>query len=127
MGRFPALRAAPPESFIERCFALILSRLEHRTAREELARLWRETPADADDAWFERVLATKTFIENWEAELFEAEQALDQEGEQMMKAFAARPAAAGPDGEPTFIEPPRMPERISDAMARSYEENAVDF
>jgi DNA primase len=127
LERFPTLRAAPPETFIERCFALILSRLEHRTAREELARLWRDTPDDADDAWFERVLATKTFVENWEAELFEAEQALDQEGEQITKAATAKPRpVSGADGQ-TFLDPPGMPERISAAMARSYEASEVEF
>jgi DNA primase len=127
LDRFPTLRAAPPETFIERCFALILSRLEHRTAREELARLWRDTPQDADEAWFERVLATKTFVENWEAELFEAEQALDQEAEQIMKAATARPRPiAGTEGQ-TFLDPPGMPERISAAMARSYEASEAEF
>jgi DNA primase len=127
LERFPTLRAAPPESFIERCFALILSRLEHRTAKDEMARLWRDAPSDADDAWYERVLATKIFVENWEVELFDAEQALDQESEQIMKAAAPRPrAGVGADGQ-TFLEAPAMPERISAAMARSYEASEVEF
>jgi hypothetical protein len=124
--RFPALKVAPPESFIERCFAVMLARLEHRTAREELDRLWRQAPEDADDAWFERVVATKTFIETWEAELFAAEQELDQEGEQMLKTFQARPRVVAGRLEQTFVDA-QMPERITSAMARSYEASEVEF
>jgi DNA primase len=124
--RFPALKAAPPESFVERAFAVMLARLEQRTAREELTRLWQHAPDDADDAWFERVVATKTFVENWEAELFEAEQALDQEAEQIVKVAAARPRLVAGKLEQTFLDA-AMPERISAAMARSYEESAIEF
>jgi DNA primase len=124
--RFPALRSAPPESFIERCFAVMLARLEHRTAREELARLWQQAPDDADEGWFERVVATKTFVENWEVELFEAEQALDQEAEQIVKVAEQRPRIVAGQLQPTFVDV-AMPERISAAMARSYEESAVEF
>ncbi|MGL4243474.1 MAG: hypothetical protein ACRCTI_20355, partial [Beijerinckiaceae bacterium] len=126
LDRFPALKVAPPESFVERAFAVMLARLEHRTAREEMARLWQHAPEDADDAWFERVVATKTFVESWEAELFEAEQVLDQEAEQIMKVAAARPRLVAGKLEQTFLEA-AMPERISDAMARSYEESAMEF
>jgi DNA primase len=126
LDRFPALKAVPPESFIERCFAVMLARLEHRTAREELTRLWQHAPDDADDAWFERVVATKSFVENWEAELFEAEQTLDQEGEQILKVAAARPRLVAGKLEQTFLDA-RVPERISEAMARSYEESGVEF
>jgi DNA primase len=124
--RFPALKASPPEAFIERCFAVMLSRLEHRTAREELTRLWQHAPEDADDVWFERLIATKTFVENWEVELFEAEQTLDQEGEQIMKVAAARPRIVAGQLEQTFVDA-AMPERISDAMARSYEASEAEF
>jgi DNA primase len=124
--RFPTLRAGPHESFVERAFAVMLSRLEHRTAREELDRLWRHAPADEDDAWFERVVATKTFIETWDAELFAAEQELDQEGEQIMKVHAARPRVVAGRLEQTFVDA-EMPERITAALARSYEESGLEF
>lgn len=124
--RFPILRATPPEAFVERAFAVMLSRLEHRTAREELTRLWQHAPADADDAWFERLVATKTFVENWEAELFQAEQELDQEGEQIIRVSAARPRSAGGQPGLTFVEP-EMPERITAAMAESYAASETGF
>jgi DNA primase len=124
--RFPALKATPPEEFTERCFAVMLSRLEHRTAREELTRLWQHAPADADDAWFERLVATKTFVENWDVELFEAEQTLDQEAEQIIKVASARPRIVAGRLEQTFVDA-QMPEQITAAMARRYEATEMEF
>ena len=72
------------------------------------------------------MIATKTFVETWDAELFEAEQVLDEEGEQFMVAAAARPRMGAGMLETTFIDA-QVPERISAAMARSYEESDMPF
>lgn len=122
--RFPVLKAAPHEDFIERAFAIMLSRLEHRTAKDELTRLWQATPDDPDESWFERLVATKAFVETWDAEIFEAEQILDQEAEQMIAAALSRPGVGRP--EVTFAAP-QIPARISADMARTFAESEPVF
>jgi DNA primase len=77
--RFPVLKEAPEEEFIERCFHLLLCKLELRAAEDEHEQYAGGEEDGDPDEWFERVVAMKRYLQNQGELIYSVETELTEE------------------------------------------------